>query len=119
MSTQAAVTEASAALREFLSEHLGAEEMRQASKLIAAYVAAAVNDRPRVIRERQEAEARREQAIQDAKDHHRQTTGSNPFTRKETWQPSDGLMDSLDRLTELTAEMKAYRGHNQPTQGKA
>lgn len=114
MSTQAAVTEASAALREFLSEYLGEEEIRQASKLIAAYVAAAVNDRPRVIRERQEAEARKAQAIRDAKDHHRQTTG--PFARS-------ALQESLDRLSALTAELHRHRPAGQPidgcTQGKA
>lgn len=77
MSTQHAVTATAGALREFLGERLSQEEVAQASKLIASYVAAAVNDRPRILRERQEAEARREAAIQDAKDHHARTTGRN------------------------------------------
>lgn len=94
MTTQAAMTEASAALREFLSEHLGEEEIRQASKLVAAYVAAAVNDRPRVIRERQEAEARKERAIQDAKDHHAAVTGQHRARDIFTSIFADGRFDA-------------------------
>jgi hypothetical protein len=111
MSTQDAVTEARAALREFLAEHLSEAEVRQASKLVVAYVVAAVNDRPRMIRERQEAEARRAQAIQDAKDHHARTTGI--FGRGA----GDGLQESLDRLSTLTAELHRRRPSGQPVGG--
>lgn len=68
MSTQEKLAEARRALSAFLVNECKLDEvqMRAASKFVAAYVAAAVNDHPRRVAEQQAADERRAKAEADA-----------------------------------------------------
>lgn len=71
--TEARKVEAATALREFLRPLLNDEELRTASKLIAGFVAASLNDHGRIVAEREAAERRRQAAIDEAVAHYRKS----------------------------------------------